>query len=901
MIINFGIHLDGLSPQPPRTALGVATLGPAGLLGVLETQLGLPAGEANRAQALVSYRACLGDAQHGERFYSRSFEVDPINVTGTLLDWRETWYEHGWEGGFSEDAPSRLRDMAAVETSAKDEVPLCRAQRLQRVLSALKERRTQIEKLILQDDPNELALSWRRLLERFPVEVHSGISPTAAAPPGTDLHTLQTTLLGFTQGDASQAREPIALAGDASFIVVRGVSRDISAQAIAEHVMNRDDSTKTLLIAECDGIILDNALERVGSPRCGFQHYSRFRAVTQVLKLSLALLWQPINPHVLLQFLLHPAAPLKRSVRARLAEAVAAEPGVGGTAWKEALHWIEAREHDRGNEDIAKLTDDIRFWLQQARFPTDSGASIEALVQRTQACANWLARCLNSVKAAGERAAYASAYRQAKDLIEALGGLARRGRTRIPKVELDRLLDQVTTPLADPHVFAEAGHVRAATQPAMVIDRWDQVLWWDLAPNTSSLDYPWSNSELAALRAHGVDLPSVDERLRRRSRDWLRPIVNARQQLVLVVHECETGDHPLWNQIQSVFQGWNEVRLDDALLGGRADPTIPALELPTRGLEIQALPRKRRWWRLEPDAPLSPRPTESYSSLEKLFDHPHEWVLGYAARLRTGRAEDLTDGVRLYGNLAHRVFERFFTEIPNWQDLPASEVDAWLAALLPELIRTEGAVLLEPGRGVDRERVSAVIERALPNLLKHLRSANIHTVKPEHSAKAPFRDIGLGGAIDLLLTEVTGRDIVVDVKWGGQRYRGELLQANRHLQLATYAYLCRHETASADQHWPYPAFFIVETGNVLAHDRTVFANARTFAPATGEGVAALWHRVERTYEWRWGQLSRGDIEVIVEGTEPDDDSVRPADALTGDSQPDKFDPFTWLTGWEESQ
>ena len=37
MQIVFGLHLDGLKPEVPQTVVGASTLGPKGLLGVLET------------------------------------------------------------------------------------------------------------------------------------------------------------------------------------------------------------------------------------------------------------------------------------------------------------------------------------------------------------------------------------------------------------------------------------------------------------------------------------------------------------------------------------------------------------------------------------------------------------------------------------------------------------------------------------------------------------------------------------------------------------------------------------------------------------------------------------------------------------------------------------------------
>ena len=55
MHIVFGLHLDGLKPEVPQTVVGATTLGPKGLLEVLETQLGLPTPNPHPSEAPFSY------------------------------------------------------------------------------------------------------------------------------------------------------------------------------------------------------------------------------------------------------------------------------------------------------------------------------------------------------------------------------------------------------------------------------------------------------------------------------------------------------------------------------------------------------------------------------------------------------------------------------------------------------------------------------------------------------------------------------------------------------------------------------------------------------------------------------------------------------------------------------
>ena len=891
MLIRFGLHYDGLQPQRPRTALGAVTVGPLGFLNVLETQLGLAPPEATSADVLMAYRACIAECDGADRFYHASFAVDPINVGRTLLNWRATLYEHGWDGRFAAAAPQRLRDLADVEALAMARVPLNRGQRVRRVVAALEHARVPIERIELHDEPAELPLAWRALVERL-----GYVETVALAPhgrPGSDLRTVQDALGALADGRARNG--PVRLRGDRSVVIVRGASRDITAHALAESIL-ADSPDDALVIAERDGIILDNAFERAGLPRAGFQHYSRFRAVTQVLKLALALIWRPVSANLLLQFLIHPVGPLPRHVRDELADAVAEQPGIGGARWRAALERIETRMRERFQADakqIAATRAAIDDWFGGAYFDPSSGAPIDALSHRAQLCSTYFAMRLNALDDETERSLYANALGQSEALLRALRSLGEQGSITVTRIDLDRLIDEVSGAAPDPNTFAEARHVRATTDPATVVEPWRRIDWWDLAVPRREVGYPWSRKEVGWLHEHGVALPDPDEALMQRTRRWLRPVMCARERLTLAVHDSEHGHHPLWTQIANLFAGLVEVRVDDALLNGE---TLGVLGVTTRPLEAKLLPAARRWWRLPADVVIPGRSVESYSSLSKLFDWPHGYVLRYTAQLRPGRAQDLADGNRLYGNLAHRLFERYFDENLLWSMLDAQGLRDWFAKGLPALIETEAAVLLEPGRGVDKQRVATTLERALVALIDHLRDAEIVSVQPELHAQATFKSIEVGGDIDLLLTDRHGREIVLDVKWGSEAYRVEDLRNNRQLQLATYSYLRK-----VKRRWPYQAFFIVESGHVLAQDASVFPNAVVCAPAGGESIEKLWKRVGASYDWRRRQLDAGLIEVNVEATLPTDESQPPDDALDVASDPDRFDDYVNLTGWSEYQ
>ena len=745
----------------------------------LETQLGLPTPSAHPSEAPLCYLQCLREVSSPDRFFHRSLEIDPVNVARTLLDWREQWYEAGWDGTFPNDAPARLADMAVVEKIAKGRVPPTDGERLQRVAKTLGERRTQIERLEIRTPLHELPHAWQGVVAALPWVPAAGLEPVPAGPAGSDLALVQTRMLEIVDRNESRSvqGESEFLQGDRSLVVVKSASRDLSADAIAEFLLASGQLEGTLLVAGDGGIILDNALERAGLPRCGFQHHSRFRAATQVLKLSLALVWEPVDPRRMLQFLLHPTGPIPRWARSRLADAVAESPGIGGPAWVNAVDRIgQTQRESYAAEETAveQLRAEIAYWLEGDRYDPGVGAPLEALLIRTQRVSAWADAQLHTIENGTEAALFAAARAQAEALSTELAGLRSEGEERIERLALERRIDEVTTEAPDPSTYEEAGHARATTSPATVTRPWPTVVWWNLASPPTAVSYPWSQRELATLRASGVRLPDIEDIIRRQSRDWLRPICSAKEQLVLVVHDNERGMHPVWTQIESLFSGFEKVEIEPMLLGGQT--TLELLKVPARRLPLQSLPAPRRWWSLPDNGILARREVESYSSLSKLCDYPHEWVLQYAARLRAGRATEVLDGSRLFGNLSHRMIEIFFRTHNDWRRVQDEDVLAWVRAELPGVIEREGAVLLASGRGMDHQRVAATLERALVRLLAHLRSAGVEQVTPEASGEVPFGGRLLTGAMDLALIRGNGQRAVLDVKWAGQSYRRDLLR-----------------------------------------------------------------------------------------------------------------------------
>jgi hypothetical protein len=236
----------------------------------------------------------------------------------------------------------------------------------------------------------------------------------------------------------------------------------------------------------------------------------------------------------------------------------------------------------------------------------------------------------------------------------------------------------------------------------------------------------------------------------------------------------------------------------------------------------------------------------------------------------------------------------FFAECDDIGKLQADEAGRWARERLEALIETSGAVLLAPGRQSEKEDFIATTVRSLIVLIRYLQSARVIQVDMEVHHEGRFIGGGLTGIIDLYATNADGQTAIVDIKWGGYKYRQRSFKESDYLQLAVYASLCRQQTGR----WPALAYYIINEARMVVMNNDYFPGAEQVIPGNEENVAQFWQRAESTWQWRRAQLDRGLIEVPVNQTEPTEESMPGDDGLPMPETYDIFQDFGVLTGWE---
>ena len=702
----------------------------------------------------------------------------------------------------------------------------------------------------------------------------------------------------------------LKLAGDNSFVVIKARSKAVSArlmsQWLAKDSLNQQDKTIALLASQ-SGNEIDDALEAVDLSRLGFEGLSPWRPVLQVLPITLDLLWAPLNPEILLQFLMHPVGPLVARIRKPLANIVAQSPGIGGEQWQTKLAELLDKEKKREHfteKEFKQLKADIKYWFDSERYNPNEGLPIEVAKQRCIKVANWLAQQQAKHQDEAMRSLFGAAHRQASELNSALTNLLDSGTVLIKPEQLRYLLDQLTgsgTGIVDKYsecIADQSKWLVGAQQAESFNQTVDTVIWWDLQAQGASSGYAWSNKEIKQLANHNVLLPDLEKQLQYQAQSWLKPINAASERLILVIHDSDEAHHPLWDQISSCVENWHEIIAEDSVL--TAEPIAALNALSSVTTQYSPLPSLRRWWKLETGKELSKRDKESYSSLENFFYSPYQWVLRYKARLTAGTLQSLSDGNLLKGTLVHHLYEKFFNEnagLLTATTLDTKKVDQWFDQTMEQLLTEEGAVLLMRGRLVEKEMFISTARQSLHQLIHQLRVANVVTVEMEEAQEALFFGGNLHGFIDMKVTNKDGDEALVDIKWGGIKYRKASLKDNKHLQLVTYSYL-NHKTSQSKK-WPPVAFFIIDGGAMVAQDKHYFPEATDVPPTENENHAVIWQKMEKTWKWRRQQIGQGLIEVTVTGTESDEDSDAGEDALIIPEKSDSFNDYRVLTGWGE--
>ncbi|WP_289016074.1 PD-(D/E)XK nuclease family protein [uncultured Methylobacterium sp.] len=854
MHIVFATTADGRAyPEHPGGEAGCVdgvVVGPAGLLDILATRLGLVGPQVPPVVRIATWQRKLTAAENdAPRFWTASLASDGWATARQLLSWRDALVEAGWSPTRLVDPPARLFDLAAAE-QAGPVLPGGRAGLLCEVIAAIEGGGSVgVDLLECAEDLELLAPGWRRLVRTLEA-AGTTVRPVATFTPvdvATDIGRLHVFL---------RTGEPTPLTGDGTVCELAATSATAAAECVAEWLACEIEAgaagDTVVIVPDGDSGLLDQALSRRSLPKLGLSPASSFRGALQVLPLSFAVAWTPMDPAKLLELLLLPRPPMRRWAARTLAHALAKEPGVDGPAWRRAWERIEARLRDEAVEaadpkDTRKAEAGVdrtlatwRAWTSLGRYDRKAGMPAPDAIALCERVLDWAVE----LDGGGRDPLLLCVVGAARALVAALDAL---GHSPVTGLQIDRMIDQaIADGLPDPSCHPQEGRLRAVSDPGALWGTAHRVVWWSFAGSPpSSPRFPWSARERAALEAAGCCPERPHAASLRDTSHWRTAALNARSLLLVrstLDRATEAASHPFGQQLHSLFgQASNAPSIRFAAERLFVEERVPLAArevVRTAGAAVD-LPRARPIWNLPPSLAArarDPERRESATSFEDLLACQMRWMLRHVAGLKAGGARDIPKPERLFGNLAHAVAQVAFRvgELPDAEVVRARAVAA-LGGLLPQI----AAPLLLPGYARELAFARQRVPDALASLSAILARGRFVVEGLEVEHERDFGTLKVASRIDLVVRGPDGRQAVVDLKWtenGAGAHHDELAEG-RAVQLATYSRLVEPDGAEA------PAgYYLLRQQRLLAEEGSPLAHEEI---AVSRRLADTWDAVAR--------------------------------------------------------
>ncbi|MBF0238959.1 MAG: PD-(D/E)XK nuclease family protein [SAR324 cluster bacterium] len=869
MKILFGTHLDQavypdlLDCNKSMALAGHKICGINGFVEELEMRLGLKGSWASQSLRVELYRQRLSAIVAGS-FFEQSFQKDELGTTSTLLQWRDDLILRGFDFKERPDCPHRLKTLIQAEHFQDSTIPILPpgfSDRIRMIMNTLINRKDVrtcgITSIELCEPLNSHATPWKQLLTLLEsggiaLRVKNTPVPETIDDLGKLRHLLRKVLETGKMNDSPQ------LDGDGSLVILRTATESLAADAMFNNLSVLSTSHPLLLVPDSNAL-LPHINREHGFPSAGFSSRSSHRPVLQLLPLSFALLWKPVNVKHLIEFLALPHSPVGKLLSRKLLAAVVRLPGIGGTEWEKCLEGV--------SREI------VRDWFEGDHFDRKAGILRHAVIQRLNMLDAWCFKEMQGFRNTNDIHYLPVLQNQIFQLRTIIETNPRSLWLETDLKQLIALIQESGHSLDDN--TRQVGHLPYVHHPQCIMEPVEQLIWWNCTQNFVPVfpRLPWQRTEREYLQTSGTVLPTLEEQGRELLKNLSDPVMKTIKKLILVIPDSidgqTTSPHPIYDVILSAFNSSEIHKIEFQAMdwiNGTQNPRL-LMPLKTDTIPMKPLHQPKRWWKLENPQLIQPRKQESPTSIEKFLLYPFKWLFEYHARLKTGLIFQISDAP-LPGLLAENITKQLWEEKLLLSDMDDSSFKKCIAEMLENMIPREGLYYALPAKEIERQRFLEQLQQslcALRDLLK-INGWDIETMQKK--VMGMFGSTPVSGTIDMILVNQNGDHAIVDLKWSKSMNKfKKAIQENTAWQIMFYARMFDVLKTIPMTYYHFNRSQMLTSFSCFPTDHQ---GVQIVIPDENLTTAAFWNRMENTWNWRLNLLNQGWVEVNIDQTKDDD-------------------------------
>ena len=331
---------------------------------------------------------------------------------------------------------------------------------------------------------------------------------------------------------------------------------------------------------------------------------------------------------------------------------------------------------------------------------------------------------------------------------------------------------------------------------------------------------------------------------------WVISLINKAEEVVLwVPHYQETellSEHPVVTELK--YRGVSPCNPT----GFTPTPTLP---IHTFTPELEIL--------LDPTHIANlPKPSDSASTLEKLYQRPFDFFMEKMAGLRAPE-DDSDENIFLQkGKVAHYVVEMIVNENPGNLTAMKDYFSANYPNLLDDALKEKGSLLQEDENKNDLAIFKEELKESIQTLFDIITKLELTPQECEHEFKIAMDSFkNAHGYIDMILTDKNGENVIIDLKYSSSQRFSDALKENQSLQLTYYeqAQVAEKKVVAWRGYYQFPikTLYVKKgllTSPVPDNVEEVPINGR--APSDAD----YWNSLNSTYNARMDEIMGGRIE-----------------------------------------